>query len=743
MATLGDYGRVGEPPAPPADSDASLLGNTSAWQVATIVLAIVAAGLLAGVIVLAVTNDDGGSGGGNNNGEECIYSDKAMADVVDSATAYWRTVAPASVWFFAGQPWSLVPVKAQTLNFGTDQASLAANPMWVDGVALRADIDNLIDSGKISGLEIGKLRVTRVAVDLVVELTELGFFHSAYSSTTYFSFAPPYFSDFFVGSTLPVYASEPDYDQVVVEYMANLAAEYPNYVQYYRDVLATGASPAPAVGSARGASSWAGFLGFLAAVNQNDAACAAMTNATLQADCFAASATIFTQRQEMSNMWNTEWLPACQTYRSDSTPGLGQVVNGSEAYQEWLNYRNAFFITPAEVESIGVAARDEIIGNINDIIGAAYPGEGFAEWSANASDPNNDDYWMCTDDVNELATPFWNDLRNISRYMNVEIGERGSAYTDIVYGGDGGGAFYVRSAWDSTKAVWNTAGEFTFTSNENANGTACVPRFNMALTLHEADPGHGVNTQMFTQIQCDFNPSFVSRTTSYIEGYAHEKELACFELPISSGNPSPLATTPKEIAACWGDRLLRADRLIVDPGLQVFGDSLQDCIDFLQNDGFSPTDSTAQCVRYVENYAQATGYLLGSDIINNLRMQTMAELAADYDPRLFNQLFNKFGNLPFEGGYNDIVATFIVYTRDGRDAAKDLPYFDTIDEQLFRAGPALIGKQRNVPESGAIVVNKLTNENVMAATMAAAEARNDGSAHYLQQIVGAMTRVSA
>lgn len=82
--TLGNYGRLQpEGSAAPADEQ-----PVNWWAVATVIMGIVAAGLLAGVIVLAV--DDGGSGGGNKT--KCTALVSITPNIDNTTTA--QTIPP-------------------------------------------------------------------------------------------------------------------------------------------------------------------------------------------------------------------------------------------------------------------------------------------------------------------------------------------------------------------------------------------------------------------------------------------------------------------------------------------------------------------------------------------------------------------------------------------------------------------------------------------------------------------------
>ena len=83
----------------------------------------------------------------------------------------------------------------------------------------------------------------------------------------------------------------------------------------------------------------------------------------------------------------------------------------------------------------------------------------------------------------------------------------------------------------------------------------------------------------------------------------------------------------------------RAARLVVDPGLHALGWTRQEAIDYMvAHTAGSEAGIASEIDRYIAVPGQATAYLTGSLVIQELRRKAEAELRDDFDIREFHDL---------------------------------------------------------------------------------------------------------
>ena len=160
-----------------------------------------------------------------------------------------------------------------------------------------------------------------------------------------------------------------------------------------------------------------------------------------------------------------------------------------------------------------------------------------------------------------------------------------------------------------------------------------------SLTLHEAVPGHHLQISLAQEMEG--MPDFRKQTylSAYGEGWALYTEWLGEEMGIYS--------TPYERFGKLTYEMWRACRLVVDPGMHVFGMSRQEAIDFMSSHtALSIHECTTEIDRYIGWPGQAVSYKIGELKIRELRKMAENKLGDEFDLREFHDLILSNGAVP-------------------------------------------------------------------------------------------------
>jgi uncharacterized protein (DUF885 family) len=163
----------------------------------------------------------------------------------------------------------------------------------------------------------------------------------------------------------------------------------------------------------------------------------------------------------------------------------------------------------------------------------------------------------------------------------------------------------------------------------------------MALTLHEAVPGHHIQVALAQELEGlpEFRKN--SSYTAFVEGWALYSESLGDEMGLYT---DPYAKFGQLTYEAW-----RAVRLVVDTGLHSMGWTREQAIDYFRaNTAKTDQDIVVEVDRYIVWPGQALGYKMGQLKIRELRTNAERQLGPRFNVRGFHDAVLGQGAVPLD-----------------------------------------------------------------------------------------------
>jgi uncharacterized protein (DUF885 family) len=186
----------------------------------------------------------------------------------------------------------------------------------------------------------------------------------------------------------------------------------------------------------------------------------------------------------------------------------------------------------------------------------------------------------------------------------------------------------------------------------NLRDTAELPRFSLpTLNNHEAVPGHHLQISIQQELTgLPFFRTALAGFNAFDEGWALYAEQLADEMGLYADDP--LGRIGYLQAS-----LFRAARLVVDTGIHHKRWSREQAVVYMiENTGDQRSSIETEIERYAVWPGQATGYMVGRELINRLRARARAELGAAFDLKAFHDVVLSQGSIPLTTLEREITA---------------------------------------------------------------------------------------
>jgi uncharacterized protein (DUF885 family) len=336
-----------------------------------------------------------------------------------------------------------------------------------------------------------------------------------------------------------------------------------------------------------------------------------------------------------------EIVPAIERYRdflndeylatAREAIGVTATPGGRECYLASVRYHATLPLTPEEIHETGLREIERIHSEMQDIGRRSFGTEDVQQLLALVkADPANafetrDEIIAFADDAVDRAKTAMPDWFGFIPEAKVEL----KPYPEFMQ--RTGGGFYSAGAADGS-----TPGTYEFgiydPSDLNRGGGF------EATTFHETYPGH--HMQVYVAIEgAGVHPVLKYFFTSGLgEGWALYSERLADEAGLYTADIDRLGMLSNEA--------FRAARLVVDPGMHVLGWTRQRAEDYmLANTAESRSGVESEISRYIAWPGQATSYLTGSLLIQELRRRAEEALGDGFDIRRFHDLVIEDGTI--------------------------------------------------------------------------------------------------
>ena len=348
---------------------------------------------------------------------------------------------------------------------------------------------------------------------------------------------------------------------------------------------------------------------------------------------------------KLADYLETDYIPNLRTEISASNG----FPNGSQYYQDCLNFHTTTDMTAGEIHELGVNEVARIKSEMQNIADeAGYQGDLEKYIEHLRTDPkyapkSGEDLLAHYRDITGRIAPAMLKLFHVktlprSPFQIVETPSSHAAMAPAAYYLAGSmnpprpGTFYVNTSELPSRRLYECE----------------------SLALHEAIPGHHTQAAIQGENQSlpDFRRYCEDRRyfeapcrfpfyTGYIEGWGLHSETLGKELGLYEDPTDKMGQLSMEA--------LRSCRLVVDTGMHALGWSFDKALKYmLENTAMGEHDAKTEVARYVTWPGQATAYKVGERTLYRLRIKAETSLGECFDPRDFYDIVLQCGPVPLD-----------------------------------------------------------------------------------------------
>ncbi|PXF63544.1 DUF885 domain-containing protein [Kangiella spongicola] len=339
------------------------------------------------------------------------------------------------------------------------------------------------------------------------------------------------------------------------------------------------------------------------------------------------SSKVVPQYQAYLEFFENEYLPGAK-----KTIAATDYPDGEAFYQNQIKHYTTLDLTPDEIHEIGLKEVARIRKEMEEVIESTGFEGTFEEFL----------HFLRTDEqfYPKTAEELLKEAAYISKKMDHKLPKFFGKLPRQPYGvvpvAPEIAPKYTTGRYSGAPIDSDRAGEYWV----NTYALDKRPLYNLeALTLHEAVPGHHLQTALAQELT-DL-PKF--RQNTYISAFGEGWGLYSEKLGLEAGfYQDPYSNFGRLTYEMW-----RAMRLVVDTGMHAKGWSREKAIEMMENNtALSTLNVRTEIDRYISWPAQALSYKLGELKILELRAKAEKELGEHFDIRKFHDAVLSNGSIP-------------------------------------------------------------------------------------------------